>query len=286
MPLSAVIQLEALKDSQLDQFTGRGVHGFWFKRWREVDPAMGDELHDSTQEAPFTLSPLMGLPRPGRGGIISLPAGTKSWFRFTALTDSLADAARSRWLNGLDNGSNIEVPGERAAGEQVIPGAGWRIAAVCIEEGSHSFASRAVYEEMSRRHLMNSNPPRQWRLEFLTPTTFHGKSSHLPFPLPESLVNSWLRRWQAFAPVALPDEELKQWARTNLAVSAFNLHTLPAREGEHLRVGCVGTMTLRALDTPPYLRGALDLLAAYSFYCGSGSHTSQGLGQTRCFSSQ
>jgi len=142
------------------------------------------------------------------------------------------------------------------------------------------------YEELSRHHLMNPNPPRQWRLEFLTPTTFHGKKTHLPFPLPESLINSWLRRWQAFSPIALAEDEVLQWARSNLAVSSYRLHTLPAREGERLRVGCVGTLTLRALDMPPYLRAAIDLLAHYAFYCGSGAHTAQGLGQTRCVDRQ
>ena len=49
----------------------------------------------------------------------------------------------------------------------------------------------------------------------------------------------------------MPDEELGQWARSNLAVSSYRLNTLPAREGDRLRVGCVGTLTLRAMDMPP-----------------------------------
>jgi CRISPR-associated endoribonuclease Cas6 len=275
MPLSAVIQLEAESEARIDQFTGRGVHGFWFKRWREVDEALGDELHAATQEAPFTLSPLMGLPKPGRDGVTVVHAGAKAWFRLAVLTDALAEATRQKWLTSLDGGSRITVPEERAARGGNVPGAQWKTAAYSIEE--------ADYTEMARRHLMNSNPPRQWKLEFSTPTTFHGKTSHLPFPLPESLVGSWLRRWQAFAPVALPAEELKEWTRSHLAVSSFNLRTLPAREGEHLRVGCVGALTLRALDMPPYLRAAVDLLASFSSFCGSGSHTSQGLGLTKCW---
>jgi CRISPR-associated endoribonuclease Cas6 len=282
MPLSAIIQLEAIKEAQLDQFTGRGVHGFWFKHWRAVNPALGDELHESSQDSPFTLSPLMGLPRPGRGGIVALQAGTRAWFRVTALTEALEKSLRSGWLGGLEIGSRIELPGERQDGERVVPGVGWKIAGHALDESAHPYASGAAYEELSRRHLMNANPPRGWRLEFLTPTTFHGKTAHLPFPLPDSLLGSWLRRWQAFAPLALPEEELLAWARSNLAVSSYTLRTLPAREGERLRVGCVGTLSLRALDMPPYLRAAVDLLAAYAFYCGSGSHTAQGLGQTRC----
>lgn len=288
MPLSAVIQLEALADATLDQFTGRGVHGFWFKHWKDVDASRADELHANTQD--LTLSPLMGLRRPGRGGVVSIHAGDKTWFRIAALTEALAEAARSKWLAGLEIGSKVEVPEGRINGESKIPGVAWKVASISTElvqsRETHPFASQESYEELSRRHLMNPNPPRQWRLEFLTPTTFHGKQTHLPFPLPESLIGSWLRRWQAFAPLALPEEELETWARSNLAVSSYRLHTLPAREGDRLRVGCVGMLTLRALDMPPYLRAAVDLLAHYAFYCGSGAHTAQGLGQTRVISRQ
>jgi CRISPR-associated endoribonuclease Cas6 len=286
MPLSAVIQLEALTDATLEQFTGRGVHGFWFKHWRDVDAAFADELHAATSDTQFALSPLMGLRRPARGGVVSIQAGDKAWIRVVALTESLAEAARLKWLRGLEMGSEIAIPEERTNGDSKIPGLAWKVVGFAQSGDPHPFERQESYEEMSRLHLMNPNPPRQWKLEFLTPTTFHGKQTHLPFPLPESLIGSWLRRWQAFAPLTLPEEELQTWARSNLAVSSYRLSTLPAREGERLWVGCVGMMTLRALDMPPYLRAAVDLLAHYAFYCGSGAHTAQGMGQTRLMSTR
>jgi len=283
MPLSSVLHLQSLAPGQIEHFTGRGVHGFWFRRWREVDPALGDQLHKESQEAPFTLSPLMGLPRKRS---VTIACGQSAWLRVTCLTDALAAAFTEKWLKGLETGSQVEIPQVRQEGDQLIPGVGWRVTGFSLDAQSHPFAGEIGYEDLARRHLMNSNPPRQWRLEFLTPTTFHGKTTHLPFPLPESLVGSWLRRWQAFAPIALPEEEVLTWARTNLAVSAYNLRTVPVREAERLRIGCVGTLTLRALDMPPYLRAAMDLLANYAFFCGSGGHTAQGMGQTRLVSVQ
>jgi CRISPR-associated endoribonuclease Cas6 len=283
MPLSTVIHLESLAPGQLDGFTGRGVHGFWFNRWHDVDATLGDRLHNESQEAPFTLSPLMSLPRKSK---VTIQGGQSAWLRITCLTDSLAEAFTHKWLKNLETDCQVDIPQARQEGDQTIPGVAWKISGISREKDSHPFAAQVAYEELSRQHLMDPNPPRQWRLEFFTPTAFHGKTTHLPFPLPESLVNSWLRRWQAFAPIALPEDELLTWARSNLAVSSYRLHTLPAREGERLRVGCVGSLTLRALEMPPYLRAAVDLLAAYSLYCGSGSHTAQGMGQTRCASNQ
>ena len=175
---------------------------------------------------------------------------------------------------------------------EIPEGLQWKVNAILQDDKSHPWVASLPYEDLARTHLMNSNPPRQWQVEFTTPTTFNtgrtteGRDHHLPFPLPESLLKSWLRRWQAFAPIALPEEELLDWVRSNLAVSAYRLHTLPVREAGHLRMGCVGCLTLRALDMPPYLRAAVDLLAAYSFYCGSGGHTAQGMGQTRLVGSR
>jgi hypothetical protein len=278
MPLSLLIHLESLSEGQIDQFTGRGVHGFWFHRWRKVDERRGDELHASSETPPFTLSPLMGLARPQRG-LVQLKPGVTAYFRITSLTDSLSDAMQVRdedsedekekkWLHCLEQ-EVIYIPQP----SETDPGIPWKVTRVEIE-------AEAAYEALSKVHLMNSVPPREWRLEFLTPTTFHGTESHLPFPLPDSLVNSWMRRWNAFAPISLPRDELLEWTHNKLVVSSYNLRTLPAREGERLRVGCVGTLALRALEMPPYLRACVDLLAHYAPFCGSGSHTAQGLGQT------
>ncbi|MBI5842857.1 MAG: CRISPR-associated endoribonuclease Cas6 [Chloroflexi bacterium] len=281
MPLSAVISLEALTDGRLDQFTGRGVHGFWFNHWRNVDAVFADSLHENTQDASFSLSPLLGLPSPrGRGA--GVRAGQTAFFRIGMLTEELAQSFEEKWLKALTINSEIEIPQAREERETAIPGQRWKVTAHALESNQHPMAGRVGYEELSRKHLMNPNPPRQWKVEFLSPTTFHGKAGHLPFPLPESLINSWMRRWQAFAPIALPQDEISEWARGSLVVSSYSLRTVPAREADRLRIGCVGTLTLRALDMPPYLRAAIDLLAAYSFFCGSGAHTTQGLGQTQC----
>jgi CRISPR-associated endoribonuclease Cas6 len=285
MPLSAVIHLEATQDGRLENFTGRGVHGFWFQHWHNVDAGFADRLHAETQEAPFTLSPLMGLPHP-KNGVIMLKAGQRTWMRITCLNEAMVAVFMDSWLANLPTESQIEIPQARQDGERTFPGVCWKVSGYALDAQSHALAAHATYQELARAHLVNSQPPRQWRLEFLTPTTFHAaKEIHLPFPLPDSLVASWLRRWQVYAPVALPQEVL-EWARESLVISAYSLKTVPVREAERLRIGCVGTLTLRALTMPPYLRAVVDLLAAFALFAGSGSHTSQGMGQTRCVGTQ
>ena len=201
-------------------------------------------------------------------GVTSVQKGSGAYFRLTVLNEALGEAVLTKWIPGLP-GQVLAIP----QASEGTTGLSWKVTQ--IEE-----TARTSYDELGRMHLMTSVPPRQWTLDFLTPTTFHGKETHLPFPLPESLAQSWLRRWNGFAPQALPDEVI-EWARVKLAVSSFHFRTLPAREAKRLRVGCVGRITLRAINMPPYLRAVLDLLAHYAEFCGSGSHTAQGLGQTK-----
>jgi CRISPR/Cas system endoribonuclease Cas6 (RAMP superfamily) len=280
MILSIIVQLEAHSTASLDQFTGKGVHGFWFNRWRKIDRAFGDALHEKAKSGEvqeFTLSPLMGLPRSQRG-VIDIQPGTKAYFRITTLTDDLSIATQNVWMKSLADDPHIRIPGsddeDEDAGTDQFK-IDWKVLETGIE-------AQADYEALSRSHLMNSAPPRKRNVKFESPTTFHAsKEIHLPIPLPDSLIGSWLRRWNEFAPIALPKDELIAAVREQLAVSSYQLRTLPAREGKSLRVGCTGRMTLSALGMPPYLRACVDLLAHYARYCGSGSHTAQGLGQTR-----
>ncbi|MCA9946825.1 MAG: CRISPR system precrRNA processing endoribonuclease RAMP protein Cas6, partial [Anaerolineales bacterium] len=99
------------------------------------------------------------------------------------------------------------------------------------------------------------------------------------FPLPGALVNSWWRRWHTFAPRQLPplDQKLLQ---EQLFVSQYQLKTIPVRHGRRLIIGCVGKITLRAGKLPPDTCHTITTLARYATYCGSGKHTTQGMGLT------
>lgn len=279
MLTAAVIHLQALQGATLKSATGRGVHGFWFRHWKQVDPDTADGLHAERQTPPYTLSPLMGLPRPTAKGITPIPLGAEAWFRVTTLTEPLSESLLGKWIPGLSPGMEIEVPPAVHKNGGEVPGIRWRVSGVSLTSEEHPWAGQTSYSKMTRQHLMNSRPPAHWRLRFATPTTFHGSPGHLPFPLPASLIGSWLRRWQAYAPLAMPDE-FADLLRAHLVVSAYQLKTIPVREGKRLTVGCVGSMSIRALKLHPAMRAALDLLAHYAFYTGSGHRTTQGMGVT------
>ncbi len=265
MLLAAVIYLEALESGFIRRATGRDVHGLWFDQWRRVDASYADALHAGSSRRPFTLSPLMGLPRPRRGKV-SLEEGTQAWFRVTSLESVLSTRLEADWLPRL--------PMEISLGEL-----GWRVVGVATEADAHPWAGRADAQRLAQTHLLDRKPPVSWQVSLTTPTAFHGAEGHIPFPLPSLLVGSWLRCWQTFGPVQLPKDTIASARR--LVVSAYRLKTVPVQDGYRTTIGCVGRLTMRALRMKPGERAAMNLLAAYAFWCGSGHRTTQGMGMTK-----
>jgi len=266
MLLAAVIEVEALEQGDLPAATGRLVHGLWFQHWKACCPAVADALHAEEGLRPFTLSPLLGLPRP-RHGAIAVTGGDRAWFRVTTLTADLSAQTAQTWLP--------QLPAEVTLG-----GAPWRVVGIITDPPAHPWAGCADPQALAETLLLAAEPARQWRLEFATPTAFRGAAGHLPFPLPGALIGSWLRQWETFGPVGLP-EDLLDYVQEQVVISSYRLKTVPVRDRRQVTIGCVGQLTLRALRLPRPLRAALELLARYAFWAGSGHRTPQGMGQTR-----
>ncbi|MCA9950720.1 MAG: CRISPR-associated endoribonuclease Cas6 [Anaerolineales bacterium] len=266
MLTAIVLQLQAQQRGAIHGSTGRAVHGFWFQQWQQVDAAFADRLHQSKNPTPFTVSPLMGLPH-AKHGITAVSINQQAWLRITTLNKTLSQNLLANWLPRLP--AQIELAD--------IP---WTVQKIALTPQEHPWAGQARPIDLLNRHTQAKTLPQSWTLKFHTPTTFHGSgSTFLPFPLPDALVGSWLRRWQAFStyPAAY---DLRPRMREALMVSAYDLKTVPVRHGRRLTIGCVGRLTLRAGKLTPDEKTLLATLIDYAFYCGSGYHTAQGMGMT------
>ena len=122
-----------------------------------------------------------------------------------------------------------------------------------------------------------------WTLEFATPMTLNGRKFVFPFPQPDSLARSWTKKWQTFSPdsVKTSPEEMFQEIRENISIENYRLQTESVRIRGVTLPGCLGRVTLKDHGLPPEMRQALNVLMHFSFFCGSGYKTTQGLGQTR-----
>lgn len=265
MPQSVVVDVRALNSGSLLNSNGLILHSAWFNELTKSCAGVVKAMHNQ-QVKPFTISPLMNLPA-DENGICNFKAGQNAWFRVTILADELSDGLAC-WLASLNEGKKLNMKDTL-----------WQVERVALRSDEHLWAGKISYPDLMQV-VQNSHVKGRWTLEFATPMTLNGQRFVYPFPQPESLVRSWLDRWQVFASVFLTGE-LPAQARENLAIEEYQLRTEVIRmHGVHIP-GCLGRITLKDRGLSPEMRQTLALLMEFSFFCGSGYKTTQGLGQTR-----
>ncbi len=266
--LSLVLTLRPQREASLPPRLGRAAHALLLAKVRAHDPELATYLHNGEGPKPFTVSNMMGTRREGR----VLPA-QRYTLRYTALTAQMA-----------------EILGKAFSVGEVITfeGVPLTVEAVDDGEGTSPWSGRARYEMLAAHTLLppNGDVPLYWTLLLASPTAFQSQDKTRPFPMPSLVFGSLVTRWNAFAPIRLPEEGIRHYAEEMVAVSRFSLRSLPgwdrntsSRRG--LRIGAVGRVTYRALNRDRYWRSVLTLLAGFALYAGVGTMTTMGMGQVR-----
>jgi CRISPR-associated endoribonuclease Cas6 len=136
---------------------------------------------------------------------------------------------------------------------------------------------------VQRYTLAPGQHPREVTLRFSSPTLFRSGGRDLPLPLPSLVFDGYLRKWNGFSPLALP-EEAKRYAEECVALGRFKLRShLVSFElgGKGAHVGFTGEVRFRFLVGDAYWTRVMTLLAGYAFWAGTGYRTTVGLGQTQ-----
>jgi len=284
MLLSSIITLRASQPAALPADLGRAAHAWFLALVQRADPALAAQLHEPNALRPFTVSNLRGVER-SRDGQITLQAGQAAWLRVTSFAPQLSRLLLEQIIPALGGAITL---GEA---EFAIQGA-------TCDPQQHPWAGQATFEALAQEHLLGSRqPPRKLTLHFATPTSFRGTGGETTLadgqgrayrvagytvllPLPGLVFDSYLQRWNAFAPLSLhPD--LKRYAEECVTISRYELRTVLVEYGAQQQAGFIGHCQFIALVHDPYWLRLLNLLAAFAFYCGTGQHTSMGMGQTR-----
>lgn len=289
MPAAAVLFLQAEHDGAIYGATGQHAHGFWLHSWRAFGAAaggapgdaLGDTLHDQRPLRQFTVSPLLGLTNVRHGQTL-VQAGDEARLRLTALDDLTQDALLSNWL--------VRLPAR-----VTFAGIAWRVRRLGLAAADDPDAGYAAYADL--RDAYRAGAPARWALGFESPLAFHLQDGNcLPFPLPGLLAAGWLNRWNEYSPVPLlaADDTTPAFLRrveAGLRVSQYRLKTVSFRfrhegpDGRRSRevpqIGCVGEAAFDGAALTPADRAAVATLVDFAFYCGSGHHTTMGMGQTR-----
>lgn len=163
-----------------------------------------------------------------------------------------------------------------------LAGATLRVVGATTDAAQHPWAGKTTVPDLLLQHTLHGQPPPRVTLRFGSPTVFRSQEQFLP--LPRLVFEGLARRWNAFAPAALP-AEVARFAEECVAISRYRLRTERVAfggEGEHGAFpGFVGRVTYAFRVKDRYWMGLIDLLAAFSLYAGVGQRVTMGLGQAR-----
>jgi CRISPR-associated endoribonuclease Cas6 len=266
MPCALVLTIRPTAAVPVPLHLNRATHAAILRLIGQSDAAVADRLHANDAIKPLTVSNVLGLER--RGKTVPVSPERSYTLRLTLLSSELERIAanwRPEQIGALD-----------------LDGTPWRVEHITRAADEHPWAGQVSFEGLAAPALLNAEKaPTRWELEFASPVTFRQRGMNQPFPLPDLVFGSLLDRWNALAPLALP-EEVRRFASETMAASRFDIRSvaLPAKNGA-VQIGSVGHCRYVALTHERYWLACIETLARFAFYSGVGAGTTRGQGQAR-----
>lgn len=274
--VSLVLTLRPRETRELPPNLGRAAHSALMRAIAERDPGLAQKLHDDNGARPFTCSSLIGK-RINNAVSPEFPYT----LRYTALTQELTTRLPVLFEKVGVTEPKSEI--ENRKSEIELDGVGFDMIGATDDPAEQSWAARTSFEDLSARWLLaRATPDARIGLQFASPTAFKQSGKAQLFPLPDLVFGSLLEKWNAFAPVALPDET-RRFASECLAVSRFDIetHAAPFKGEGAIKSGAVGKVTYVALNHDRYWLSIINLLADFALFAGVGVSTALGMGQAR-----
>jgi len=273
MPISTLVSLIPETDVTLRPTTGHHAHAAFLAIIRETNPDLSQALHAQTTHKPFTVSPLIAKARRSANRL-HIKAGTPCRLRFTFLEDALfADFGRTLLTGQLPTIHLGSAP--------------FQVKQLASSTMAEPYWSQSTtYMEL----LDSAEDHTTMRIKFYSPTAFRtmtprGYKSYSATRVdPIRCYQSWLNRWNTFAPMYFDKTTLLNFIIEHVGISEIETRTQALNFGRNTEIGYVGTCTFhfapRSRRTP-HLLLAVNCLADFALYCGTGYKTTMGMGQTR-----
>lgn len=256
------LELEPLKTCTIHQRYMVGLHAWFLEQIESLDPELSQYLHDGGAEKPFALSNLEGPLVPTQNPEqLQIQAGQPYYWSIYAFSQSVVQHL-ARWLTQRPDLLEIRD-------------ASFRIQQVRLSQPATTY-----------KKLMQSRGfrPDFIQLRFLSPTSFRSKGYSFPLPLPRSVFQSYLRRWNNFSQQPYEIEPFLAWIEDNIHIHSYQLtaqKTAVAKQG--FLTAFTGHLTYELKRTAKEDREAMQLLRAllqFAAYGGTGYKTTFGLGKT------
>ena len=273
MPISTLISLIPQTDVTLRPTMGHHAHAAFLSILKESDPNLAEKIHAQSTQKPFTVSPLIAKARHYRKQL-HIRAGTDCKLRFTFLDDALFTAFGRAFLK-------FELPAIRL-GDAVFQ------VKQLVSHGTqaHQWSGNATYAELAD----SAKAKTEIHLKFHSPTAFRtltprGQRTYNHTQVdPVRCYQSWINKWNAFASGQFDRREILGFVDRYARVSRSETRTQALNFGRHTEIGWVGTGTFRFEEVSAFdehLLRAVNCLADFAFYCGTGYKTTMGMGQTQ-----
>ncbi len=274
MPHSLVLNLLPQSPIPPQFLTGRHLHALFLTLVSSVDRDLGDYLHESKADKPFTLSPLQVV-RNRNSGIRSqnhtlqwehtkpIAAGTPCWWRISLLDDTLFGKLTQLWLN-----LNPNHPWHLGPADLHIT------SILGTPQSTQPWANAISYAQL---YEQSSDSDCQIDFFFSTPTAFRQSQHDCALPTRELVFNSLMKRWNQYSGIELAKNLLEP-----IFPSFFNIRTEIVADSRSKFIGCVGAMNFRIMgDVDSLTIKQINALANFALYSGVGRKTTMGMGMVR-----
>ena len=244
---------------------GRLLHASLLQRIELVNPELSAALHDAPESAPsvekpWTVSPLYGnFQKDG----VRLALSSKRIYhaRITALTPVVIQAIQAAFDNHHPLGREPLIIGEVPF--NLLP-------KECYWGNLTTYASLLTMAE----------PISDIVLQFNSPTSFRTHSNTPAVPDPQKSIQGYLRKWNAFSELGMQTEPLLNFVNEHITMEPSELEYASADFKTYYQSGWVGKVKWKADSKNRFLLRMVNALVNYSFFCGTGMKTTQGMGQT------
>ena len=273
MPISAVIYLSPFEDATLRLTMGHHAHAALLSLLRISNPEKAEEIHAVSAQKPFTVSPLIGKGE-RRGNFLRVRAETECWLRFTFIDDELFTHFSNAFFTQ-------ELPSIR------LGQATFQFNRLIIDNSEDQvWSGNTTYADLTQ----SAKAETEIRLKFHSPTAIRAMTpsgqktyNHTQVD-PKLCYQSWINKWNAFAPIQFDKTELLAFVAEHARVSRSETRTRALNFGRNTEIGWVGTCTFSFGSENAHdenLLRAVNCLANFAFYCGTGYKTTMGMGQTK-----
>lgn len=275
MPYSLVFHCIAEEDLDGNILRGKGFLDLVFWLFDRLNPQLAQQIAGA-RKRPFTVSPFFAKrwPSEPRGDHDRedhrfkgqrIKAGTPCRFRLTLLEERLYQS-----MAGLVGTPTLVLS---------VDGRALRVIHVLSSgQGSDPWPRSQTYQQLCEEA---SSTCRELRLQFVTPTMFCRHGGALPLPDPQIAFKGFLRSWNWFAFLPL-SSDLEKLIDHHIFLKDFRISAANYDTGEGMRPSFTGwcQFVLVGRHHEKHIK-EFNLLADYSFYCGTGHHTDRGMGVTR-----